>query len=294
MPAHIDMRTALPAPGHSQPSPMSVSRNQIPLILSRRFQRAAGLLGALNKSGEDVTEETLVKPHGEPHKPRLPPISHRNTRHSESSASSERGIGNAGSSHPAATSNALDSPTPDRPSNIRRKNSQAPNLPPATPYKPFPLSETSSFSPASIPKGKLRSLAPQTVAKYEAYTAPPAPVAQMIERSGQRAKARLRDEKRLVRQQIEAARMKWGNGKEREDAGEEMARRARERMRKKLNKALAFREMELQFLVEGQRNSIDAIRLKEYLALRPHKTIDIPKDMYTDEDRVRVDRLLAG
>lgn len=53
-----------------------------------------------------------------------------------------------------------------------------------------------------------------------------------------------------------------------------------------------MQDQELQFLVEGQRNAIDAIRLKEYLASPPitHKL----GKMYTEKDRLRVEELLAG
>ncbi|KAJ3273369.1 hypothetical protein HK104_004286, partial [Borealophlyctis nickersoniae] len=52
-------------------------------------------------------------------------------------------------------------------------------------------------------------------------------------------------------------------------------------------------DAELQFLVEGQRNSIDAIRLKEHLVLRPYKH-KLSKKTYTEKDRLRVEELLAG
>ncbi|KAI9103043.1 hypothetical protein DFS34DRAFT_349807 [Phlyctochytrium arcticum] len=299
----------------------TLPRHQIPLILSQRYQRAAGLLKSLNKSADatlDVTEDvstaksSAMPPAGPSNtvtlpdaRRRLPPLSTQRGNKTDSATVADRdpsnrdgslhgGVGGPGMGGGGVQGNGADSPVPDHPSNTRRKTQGEASLPPATPYKPFPLTATSSFSPTSIPNKKLSRLAPQTIAKYQAYAAPVPEVAQMIERSGQRSKARARNERKLIREHYERARRKWGNMDEREMEGEEMARRARERMRNKLHDAITFREMELQFLVEGQRNSIDAIRLKEYLALRPRKTVDMPKGIYSDEDRVRVDRLLAS
>ncbi|KAI8922549.1 hypothetical protein DFJ77DRAFT_447032 [Powellomyces hirtus] len=166
------------------------------------------------------------------------------------------------------------------------------NFPPVTPYKPFPLSSTSSFSPSSLPKSR-RRLAPQTLAKYDAYATPAAEVVQTIDKSAQRARARERSAKLAWRREVEEARAKWGDRDEKEQEGREMAMLARDRMRAKLKRALAMRENEVQLLVEGQQNSIDAILLKEHLALRPRRTVDMRRS-YTDDDRVRVDRIVAG
>ncbi|KAJ3023232.1 hypothetical protein HKX48_003836 [Thoreauomyces humboldtii] len=136
-------------------------------------------------------------------------------------------------------------------------------------------------------------MVPQMAAKYEAYAPPNADVTSTIEKSGQRARARDRAARAAFRRDIEEARMRWGNKEETEKEGKHMAQLARERTRSKLKRALALRENEVQLLVEGQQNSIDAILLKEHLALRPHRTVDMRRS-YTDDDRVRVDRIVAA
>ena len=52
-----------------------------------------------------------------------------------------------------------------------------------------------------------------------------------------------------------------------------------------------LKEEELQFLVEGQVTSIDAIRLKEHLVIRKQKN---KPDLLPEKDRLRVEELMEG
>ncbi|KAJ3092788.1 hypothetical protein HK102_002716 [Quaeritorhiza haematococci] len=193
-------------------------------------------------------------------------------------------------------------------------------------YAPFPLSTHSSFNGARLSKRQLVSMHPVMRAKYGAYEMPPARVIEQIEGSHKRSRAVMRFEtkalKTLVeeyqrRQRIWRDTMKVGASTGAASAGvagrtsrvireeergyegvqeevrvaEEGSRRAKERMKEKIRQAMMDRDMELQYLVEGQRNSIDAIRLKEFIALRP-LNIDL-KTKYTERDRLRVEELLS-
>jgi hypothetical protein len=62
------------------------------------------------------------------------------------------------------------------------------------------------------------------------------------------------------------------------------------REKKKLQDKL--REMELAYLVEGQANSVCAIRLKETLPLKKHKLVLPP--VMTDQEKLRVDELMLS
>ncbi|TPX56969.1 hypothetical protein PhCBS80983_g04155 [Powellomyces hirtus] len=260
----------------------------------------AGGDGSVRDDGDDGDGDDGDDP---PHPaPSLPPIGRRGRADTADRGHTAGGGGAGNNNNTNVNSNANnggDSDTNSRTSKTHRREkkkksskSSEENFPPVTPYKPFPLSSTSSFSPSSLPRSR-RRLAPQTLAKYDAYATPAAEVVQTIDKSAHRARARERSAKVAWRREVEEARAKWGDRDEKEQEGREMAMLARDRMRAKLKRALAMRENEVQLLVEGQQNSIDAILLKEHLALRPRRTVDMRRS-YTDDDRVRVDRIVAG
>nr|KAJ3415128.1 hypothetical protein HK105_001595 [Polyrhizophydium stewartii] len=163
-------------------------------------------------------------------------------------------------------------------------------------YVPFPLSTKSSFNPARLSSRQMDRLDPLTRAKYMAYEKPPGDVIEQIGHSERRARKWLREEHRRVRSVVDAAKKKWELlHKAVEDpasqlVGEQGAAMARKRMREKIRKMMETREDELQFLVEGQSTSIDAIRLKEHLVIRANK----PKvdKIFSEKDRLRVEELL--
>ncbi|KAJ3159383.1 hypothetical protein HDU86_001701 [Geranomyces michiganensis] len=204
----------------------------------------------------------------------------------------------AGSDPPQlSSSGASDDALPNNPTTPSNRHADS-LLPAPRPYAPFPLHSHSSFAPGSlsptIHKRHKQAIPLSIRAKYAAYAIPPtAQIAQMIERSDQRARLGERRRRCQYMRDVEAARARWGDPDARERDGVRMAEMARSRMKEKMARALELRENEVQMLVEGQPNAIDAIVLKEHLALRPRRRVDMHR-VYTDSDRVRVDRLLAG
>ncbi|KAJ3146654.1 hypothetical protein HDU89_006125 [Geranomyces variabilis] len=226
---------------------------------------------------DDEQDSVVSKGRAKRHGSVLPPV-HRHGQQDNLLATS------------GASNDALPSSTA---TSHRQQRHIASPLPAPRPYVPFPLQPHSSFSPSS-PTTRRRNLPLLIRAKYSAYAPPPnAEIAQMIERSDQRARGGQRRQRKQYMREVEAARARWGDWGAREMEGARMAEMARKRMKEKLVQALELRENEVQMLVEGQPNSIDAIVLKEHLALRPRRRLDMHR-IYTDSDRVRVDRLLAG
>ncbi|KAJ3145965.1 hypothetical protein HDU86_000589 [Geranomyces michiganensis] len=195
----------------------------------------------------------------------------------------------------AAAATAVSGPSSAR---QPRRRVPSPPLPPIRPYAPFHLHPTSSFAPnpSTTPPSLRRAATGRSViaARYASYAQPCADVTQMVERTDQRARAAERAKRQAGRREVEAARQKYYGGKEeKERKARHMAELAKERMVCKIKKALTMRENEVQHLVEGQQNSIDAILLNEHLALRPHRRVDM-RGIYTEDDRMRVDRIIAG
>ncbi|KAJ3181513.1 hypothetical protein HDU87_001123 [Geranomyces variabilis] len=240
---------------------------------------AAGASDHHNNSDdeEDDEQDSLVsKGRGKRRASMLPPV-HRHGQDNLLTTSS-------------ASNDALPNPTT---TSHRQQRHIASPLPAPRPYVPFPLQAHSSFSPSS-PTTRRRNLPLLIRAKYSAYAPPPnAEIAQMIERSDQRARGGQRRQRKHYMREVEAARARWGDWEAREMEGARMAEMARKRMKEKMARALELRENEVQILVEGQPNSIDAIVLKEHLALRPRRRVDMHR-IYTESDRERVDRLIAG
>ncbi|KAH6572269.1 hypothetical protein BASA50_009407 [Batrachochytrium salamandrivorans] len=164
-------------------------------------------------------------------------------------------------------------------------------------YVPFQLSAKSSFNPTGLTARQLNRMDSLTKAKYKAYEAPPAHVAEQIRHSEQRSHRWLQAEHSRIQTIVGAARKRWELlHKAIEDpldqlAGEQGAALAQRRMSDKIYKIMKTREDELQFLVEGQTTSIDAMRLKEFLVIKPN----MPKigKIYSKKDRMRVEELLA-
>ncbi|KAJ3205955.1 hypothetical protein HDU67_008530 [Dinochytrium kinnereticum] len=174
---------------------------------------------------------------------------------------------------------------------------QAVTLDPEESYKPFTLSQKSSFNPSSMSERQLGKLDRLTRAKYGAYEKPEAQISQQIDQSRARAKQWTKYEREKLRDQIYEIQRMWERkrghvGELEERKGQEAARRATERMRGKIRSIMASRDNELQFLVEGQRNAIDAIRLKEFLVLRT-PNVKLGRQ-YSDKDRLRVEELLGS
>ncbi|KAJ8327643.1 LKAAEAR motif containing 1 [Batrachochytrium dendrobatidis] len=165
-----------------------------------------------------------------------------------------------------------------------------------TSYTPFQLSSKSSFNPSQLTTRQLNRLDMLTKAKYMSYEKPSFHVIEQIGNSERRSRKWLRDEHLRIQTIIETARKKWNllhkavEDPAKQLIGQQSAAIARIRMKEKVKKIMDTREDELQFLVEGQTTSIDAIRLKEHLVLRSN----MPKvgRMFSEKDRLRVEELL--
>ncbi|KAJ3148094.1 hypothetical protein HDU89_004940 [Geranomyces variabilis] len=308
---------AHPAPaeegGPSADFVFNYRKTSIPKVLSRRYQRLHPDIAAPGASASSAPQ-TVADPATQPppahtsaaadgystdEEPTAPRASHHPQRGDTANRGPPRGNHSATTTHPqlpaAAAAATLSSPTSAR---QRSRRSVSPPLPPIRPYAPFHLHPTSSFAPsASTPSVSRRAAAggaAVVAARYASYAQPCADVTQTIERTDQRARAAERARRVAARKEVEAAREKYYGGKEeKERKARRMAELARERMTLKFKKALMMRENEMQHLVEGQQNSIDAILLKEHLALRPHRHVDM-RGIYTEDDRLRVDRIIAG
>ncbi|KAI9343655.1 hypothetical protein BDR26DRAFT_933173 [Obelidium mucronatum] len=163
-------------------------------------------------------------------------------------------------------------------------------------YSPFHLADKSSFNPARLNSRQLRKMDKLTLAKYHAYEKPSAEIIQNIDESSARAKVWSKYEHRKLVEQCASIRTllarKRGLVSPSEEAiALENSQKATDRMKDKFKNMAIARETELAFLVEGQPNSIDAIRLKEYLASKgaPIKLFKA----HTDRDRLRVEELLS-
>ncbi|KAJ3076682.1 hypothetical protein HDU98_001144 [Podochytrium sp. JEL0797] len=163
-------------------------------------------------------------------------------------------------------------------------------------YSPFHLADKSSFNSARLNARQLKRMDTLTRAKYLAYEKPPAEIIQNIDDSSVRAKMWHKQEHKKLMQQCDnirtlMARKKGHVGAEEEAIAQDNAQKATDRMKEKFKNMTLARETELAFLVEGQPNAIDAIRLKEYLSNKA-KPIRLSKS-YTDRDRLRVEELLS-
>ncbi|KAJ1549925.1 hypothetical protein HK405_001897, partial [Cladochytrium tenue] len=138
-------------------------------------------------------------------------------------------------------------------------------------YRPFALSEGSSFHASRLTARQRARLDRATLARYGAYEAPAAAVVGQVDLSAARARAAGREERRRFAAAADEVRralaLRRGIVDEEEKSrAKEYAARAAERVREKLKAMSDARFNELQILVEGQRSSIDAIRLNEFLA----------------------------
>ncbi|KAJ3294653.1 hypothetical protein HDU79_010611 [Rhizoclosmatium sp. JEL0117] len=163
-------------------------------------------------------------------------------------------------------------------------------------YSPFHLADKSSFNPARLNSRQLRNMDRLTKAKYQAYDKPTAEIIQNIDESSARAKIWNKQEHKKLIEQCDLIRTllarKRGLVSESEESiALNKAQLATDRMKDKIKNMTTARENELAFLVEGQPNAIDAIRLKEYLTIKANP-IKLSRT-FTDRDRLRVEELLS-
>ncbi|KAI9013307.1 hypothetical protein BC832DRAFT_549338 [Gaertneriomyces semiglobifer] len=230
---------------------------EIPPILSQRFRRRAALL---TKSIKTQLDDTVPTTPATPER-RGTTIDLKEKEESSERLTSLPSIIKASGGQPLTTAAGRSRATSivDRvtgpgtiagshsidhiPPRSAKRRSQSPDVEAdvAPAYQPFALAESSSFSPSSLSPQKLKQLPRTVIAKYKAYAAPDQPIAVNIERSARRARIRERVEKSRYREIIREARAHWSNFDEREEFGKAMARESQERMRRKINMAMAFR-----------------------------------------------------
>lgn len=164
-------------------------------------------------------------------------------------------------------------------------------------YEPFPLKPTSSFAPGTVSPRQLSRMDPRLRAKYQAYTTPAPSLQVKISASEKRARKWMHEEhKRLEIVHAEEKR-KWDllhraiEDPAKKAEGQKLAMRAHRRILHKKTLFRHLREKELQYLVEGQSNSIDAIQLKEFLV--PFQTSVEPEYTFTAREKARLEELVS-
>ncbi|KAJ1552586.1 hypothetical protein HK096_011221, partial [Nowakowskiella sp. JEL0078] len=276
-----------------------LAKNVVPAIFSQRFQHRLSARPSIARTQEHTANLIIVSDnniHSNPTQP-LPPIipklpnSLKPPSHNPRiSATNVRAPSAVTHSHESTKLDSVATESTIALSKIGSKcqPSDDSNVS-VEPYTPFPLQTSSSFNPLRLSKKQLRNLDRLTMSKYNAYATPDKEVVARIEESGKRVKGRQRRSRKELGRQIEEARKLWekrkGLASGDDTAAKEGARKARERMELKAKCAEAAKDAELQFLVEGQRSSIDAIRLKEYLTL---KTSKFNLGFYSEKDKLRV------
>ncbi|KAJ3215029.1 hypothetical protein HK099_006556 [Clydaea vesicula] len=146
-------------------------------------------------------------------------------------------------------------------------------------YQPFQLNPKSSFNPVNLTKKTLKNMPRLIKSKYMAYEVPNPALLLKIERSELRSRIIIKKEQEEIKNAIRDYKKmmeKKKIGYDDDLVALQGARKARERMHMRYKAQMWMKELELQYLVEGQSNSIDAIRLKENLPL--HK----PKLLFSD------------
>ncbi|KAJ3272614.1 hypothetical protein HDV01_005361 [Terramyces sp. JEL0728] len=164
-------------------------------------------------------------------------------------------------------------------------------------YQPYQLGATSSYNPSKLTPKQIKKLDLQTKAKYMAYEKPDQAIQLKIAQSELRSKKWLREEHARIQQIVQQARKKWDlvhkaiEDPEQKRIGLQKSMEATRRIRRKNRQLAINREEELQYLVEGQNSSIDAIQLKEHLVIP--KTVPKIEKYITRRERCRVEELLS-
>lgn len=161
-------------------------------------------------------------------------------------------------------------------------------------YQPFPLSAKSSYNSQSLPKKQLNKLPLYIRAKYSAYEAPTPSLAAKIGESEYRSQKLLANKHKEISQLVEEHKnfVLKKRGICDQEIAQEGARKARERLRARRQNMMELKEMELTYLVEGQNNSVDAIRLKEHLPIKVNKIV--LERIVGEKERLRIQELLTS
>ncbi|TPX37850.1 hypothetical protein SeMB42_g03391 [Synchytrium endobioticum] len=154
-------------------------------------------------------------------------------------------------------------------------------------YTPFQLAECSAFSKSKLSPKHWASLSPVQKAKYQAYTSPSAAILNCVAHSEKRIDGLIKEEKKRVSEDIAGIKARMVRAEDTSLVGPAAARR---RMQKRHQEETEAKNMDLQALIEGQRSSFDAIRLKEYLLSKQTQAAGRPLN---DKDRRRVEMLLS-
>ncbi|KAJ3324649.1 hypothetical protein HDV06_006542 [Boothiomyces sp. JEL0866] len=164
-------------------------------------------------------------------------------------------------------------------------------------YQPYQLAAASSYNPSKLTTNQLKKLDLQTKAKYMAYDKPDQFIQLKIAQSELRSKKWLREEHARIQDIVQQARKKWDlihraiEDPEQKRIGEQKSLEAKRRIKRKKKQMAINRDEELQYLVEGQNSSIDAIQLKEHLVIP--KTVPKVEKYITSKEKSRVEELLS-
>ncbi|KAJ3030801.1 UNVERIFIED_CONTAM: hypothetical protein HDU68_007718 [Siphonaria sp. JEL0065] len=273
-----------PPPYDIGPSLFPISK-EIPTFLSTRFNRSKKSKSCRGGGGSDHGRNR----HGGNNNG---DGGNGNSGNSYNSGGDNMGLGGdgVGGSNGGLTDNKTGTPTTPgggggkkasmrKQSDNNNDNGDEPEVAPITinpdeSYSPFHLADKSSFNPARLNSRQIRKMDKLTLAKYQAYEKPSAEIIQNIDESSARAKMFTKSEHKKLLEQCNSIRTLLARKKGLVSAAEEAialenAKKAEDRMKDKFKNMALARETELAFLVEGQPNSIDAIRLKEYLSSKP-------------------------
>ncbi|TPX32118.1 hypothetical protein SmJEL517_g04683 [Synchytrium microbalum] len=154
-------------------------------------------------------------------------------------------------------------------------------------YEPF-QSATPTFSKTKLTKKQWDSLTQVQRAKYLAYEKPSTRILTNIAHSEMRVDELFKEDKKKMSEQAQEFKSRTARANDQGDG----AQMAQMRMVAKAREERESRNAELQQLIEGQRSSFDAIRLKEYLILtKPNTSCQVP---LSEKERRRVEILLSS
>jgi hypothetical protein len=183
----------------------------------------------------------------------------------------------------------LSEPSQPMPSALLASQEDSPKPPIEQVYNPFPLLPKSSFNPTSMTQKRLSNLHPIIKAKYAAYTRPDIDVEYEINKSEERSKAFLAEKMAKERIEKESIQKKFdilhrnqdpstiAQGKFFFDIGLELSNQSKQRIKARKEKILNDRRIELLLIVEGQKNSIEAIKVIQYLMPRKKVILKVMK-----------------
>lgn len=155
-------------------------------------------------------------------------------------------------------------------------------------------SATGGYNRAKIPPEDFRKMPQITRSKFLTYEKPDETIQRHVVISHVRANVYLKEKHELERQkQIELDRRKNMKAEASKLGEGEGSKMAQERMKQRGELVGRMRERELQYIVEGQKSSIDAIKLKDYLTYRQRPNFwRMEREILSPKDKARLSRIM--